>query len=104
MDKTHRDARKGEHDAADRWKGTLSPASGSGPRAKNDFRTVDELVEYKYTEKKSFSLVEEQLLDLNTNAVIEGRVAVFLVEFAGGTRYAVLREDDFFEYVHGTRT
>lgn len=102
MDSVHRAAKKGEAAAASRWDGQLSPASGSGPRAKNDFRTMDELVEYKYTEKKSFSLVNEQLIDLNVNAVIEGRNPVFLIEFAGGNRYAVLREDDFLEHYRDT--
>jgi hypothetical protein len=101
MDKVHRDAHKAEKDAADRWGGKLSPASGSGPRAKNDFRTTDELVEHKYTENKSFRLVEEDLIDLNVNAVCEGRIPVFLVEFATGTSYVVLREDDYLELRHG---
>ena len=94
-DKAHAKARKAEIAAAQRWNAILTPGSGSYEQQKHDFRTQKELVEFKYTVNKSFSVNPLLMLELARNAVVEGKVPVLLVEVENAGRFVVLPEQTF---------
>lgn len=92
-------SRKQEQRTADTYKGSRNAGSGSFWLRKNDVRSAEFLFENKFTtNKKSITLKEIDLRELNERAIIEDRVPVLQFDLAG-RRYVVLVEDDFIEMV-----
>ena len=73
--------------------------SGAGWVRKNDVRAIDLLVENKFTDKKSYSIVSQEMVKLARTAILEDRIPVLQVDL-GGRSYVVLLEDDFLEMIH----
>jgi len=73
--------------------------SGAGWVRKNDVRTIDLLVENKFTDKKSYSIVSQEMVKLSRTAILEDRIPVLQVDL-GGRSYVVLLENDFLEMIH----
>lgn len=90
-------SRKQEQRTADTYKGSRNAGSGSFWLRKNDVRSAEFLFENKFTtNKKSITLKEVDLRELNERAIIEDRMPVLQFDLAG-RRYVVLVEDDFIE-------
>lgn len=90
-------SRKQEKRTADTYKGSRNAGSGSFWLRKNDVRSAEFLFENKFTtNKKSITLKEVDLRELNERAITEDRVPVLQFDLAG-RRYVVLVEDDFIE-------
>lgn len=71
-----------ERRGAERLGGRVVSGSGAGWVTKNDVKTDDLSVEYKYTDKKSYSLKYEDLLKAEKNALLDsGRSFAFIVGF-----------------------
>jgi hypothetical protein len=98
MDKLRKDARRSELRVERTFKGKLVPASGSGPMAKGDVRTEDELIEVKYTTQKSYSL---RVADLDKHVRISTLASlrpVYDIEFDKGGHssfYVVMPELEY---------
>lgn len=71
--------------------GSRNAGSGNKER-KNDVRAEDISVEYKYTDKKSYSLKLDELLQAEKHALLDGREMLFGIEM-GGRHFVVLSED-----------
>lgn len=90
-------SRQQEQRGAERLGGRVTPGSGNGWVTKNDVKTDDLSVEYKYTDKKSYSLKHAELKRAERNALMDsGREFAFVVGF-GETHGANMRIED--EYV-----
>jgi hypothetical protein len=77
-----RRSRRQEQRGADRLGGRRTPGSGSGWVTKNDVQTEDLSVEFKYTDKKSYSLKLADLVAAERHAVMDsGREFAFVVGF-----------------------
>lgn len=100
MDERMKASRKQEQDGAKRWGGRVNSGSGNGEKFKGDMRTPDKLIEYKTTKANSFKLNIDDLLLAWRHATLDGRDAVFAVEYRheyprlGPSRWALLPEDD----------
>lgn len=81
-----------------RFGGQVHGGSGSGVFRKNDGRTKNELIEFKRTDKRSITIKADDLENLITNALAEGRWPVFGIE-VGGRNYVILEEADYHELV-----
>lgn len=92
LDKSRAQERKG----AALHGGSVNSGSGNGTWRKNDVRTEDLSLEYKYTDKKSYSLKVDDLLKAETHAILDGREMVFGISFAGED-FVVMRETYFAE-------
>lgn len=78
--------------------GRVTPGSGNGWITKNDVKTDDLSVEFKYTDKKSYSLKHVDLKKAERNALMDsGREFAFIVGFGSTTAGSALRIED--EYV-----
>lgn len=104
MDRPQREARKQEHLTAEKHGGRVTPASGSGGIIKNDVRSSEWSFEVKSTSNMSYSLRRDLLLQVEGNAMADGRRMAMVVSFIakpGGytraQRYVVTAEDDFLE-------
>lgn len=92
-----------ERAAAARFGATPTKGSGNGWRQKNDARTETESIEFKATNRKSYSLKLEDLDKAWREAVLDDRRMVFGLEFtspewlSSPKRYVVLTEDDYLE-------
>jgi hypothetical protein len=74
---------KQERAAAKKLDGRTTPNSGAGWAVKNDVKTDRFSIEYKFTDKKSFSLKLDDLLKAETQALLDGgRESAFVVEFS----------------------
>jgi hypothetical protein len=93
-------SRRQEKTGAKRLGGTVNPGSGNGWMRKNDVRTPDLSIEYKYTEKKSFILRLADLLLAEKHALLDGRTMVFGISFADED-FVVMRESDFHAVYRG---
>jgi hypothetical protein len=95
-----RRSRRQEKAGADRFGGRVVPGSGSGWANKNDVRTPDLSIEYKFTDKKSYSLKSQDLLKAERQALIDsGRQFAFIVELEGREWVTISRE--YFEELRG---
>ena len=92
-------SKKQEERTADKYYGSRNVMSGAGWVRKNDVRTVDLLIENKFTDKKSYSIKSEEMVKLARTAILEDRVPVLQVDL-GGRSYVVLLEDDFLEMLN----
>lgn len=90
MSRVQRRSRRQEEAGAQRYGGQRVAGSGSGWVTKNDVKTPDLSIEYKFTDKKSFSLKAADLEKAERNALIDGgRSFAFIVEL-GGNEYVVI--------------
>ena len=94
----HKRSKKQEERTAKKYDGSRNAMSGAGWVRKNDVRTIDLLIENKFTDKKSFSIKAEEMVKLARTAILEDRVPVLQVDL-GGQSYVVLLEDDFLAMV-----
>lgn len=77
-----RRSRRQENAGAARLGGRRVAGSGSGWVTKNDVKTDDVSFEFKYTDKKSYSLKIDDLLKAEKNALLDsGREFGFVVGF-----------------------
>jgi len=93
------ESQKQERRGAKVYGGTTNSGSGNGGR-KNDVRTPSLSIEFKTTSKRSFRLTILQLLLAQRNALIEGRDALFGIDFRDGVkihRFVVQTEDQYLE-------
>lgn len=96
-----RRSRKQELAGAKRFGGRVTPGSGNGWHTKNDVRTPDLSIEYKTTEKKSYSLKYDDLIKAERNALIDsGRQFLFIVEL-GGREWVTMPIEYFEELYRG---
>jgi hypothetical protein len=103
MDEKLRKSRKQERDGAKRFGGTVNSQSGAGWIKKGDVTTPTEIVEFKYTDKKSYSLKVHDLIETWMHACFVGKRMVFGIEFmptpsneyTRKQRYVLLTEDDY---------
>ena len=99
MNDINRRSKKQEERTADKYYGSRNIMSGAGWVRKNDVRTIDLLVENKFTDKNSYSIKSEEMVKLARTAILEDRVPVLQVDL-GGRSYVVLLEDDFLEMLN----
>jgi hypothetical protein len=65
---------------------------------KGDVTTPTEIVEFKYTDKKSYSLKFVDLVEAWVNATAAGKRTIFGIEFkafVNQNRWVVMQEDDY---------
>jgi hypothetical protein len=94
-------SRKQERRGAKVYGGTVNAGSGNQNR-KNDVRCGDISIEFKRTDKLSYSLKREELRIAHKNAMLEGREMVFGVEIVN-ERYVVVSEDYFIALLGDSR-
>jgi hypothetical protein len=94
-------SRKQEKRGAIKYGGSLNAGSGNKDR-KNDVRTDDLSIEYKYTGKKSFSLKQDELLQAERHALLDGREMAFGIQM-GDRHWVVLSEETFEALLIGSR-
>ena len=81
---------------ANTYGGTLNSGSGNGWIRKADVRTPDRLIEFKTTTKSRYPLDSRELQKLFDQALLDGRIPVFEVEFANdGVTCVVLDKNDY---------
>jgi len=95
---TVKDSQRQERSLAKQLQGTVNAGSGNGWVRKGDVRSEQELWECKITSAKSYSLKQSDLETLNNQALMDGRIPIFLIEFMKtGDSFVVLSKDDFME-------
>lgn len=95
---TVKDSQKQEKALARKLGGSVNSGSGNGWIRKGDVRTEDELWELKITSSKSYALKDAELQKNIDQALIDGRIPVFVVEFKPtGNAYVILSMDDYEE-------
>jgi len=78
--------------------GSVNSGSGNGWIRKADVRSEKELWELKITSAKSYSLKDAELSKHNDQAIVDGRIPVFMIEFDGsGNEWIILSKDDYLE-------
>ena len=98
MNDINKRSKKQEERTAEKYNGSRNIMSGAGWVRKNDVRTIDLLVENKFTDKKSYSIVSQEMVKLARTAILEDRIPVLQVDL-GGRSYVVLLENDFMEMI-----
>ena len=99
MSDIHKRSKKQEERTAKKYDGSRNVMSGAGWVRKNDVRTINLLIENKFTDKKSYPIQSQDMVKLARTAIMEDRIPVLQVDL-GGRSYVVLLEDDFLEMVH----
>lgn len=95
---TVKDSQRQERALAREVLGSVNAGSGNGWVRKGDVRSDKELWECKITSAKSFSLKQADLAKLNTQALMDGRIPIFLIEFMKqGDSFVILSKDDYLE-------
>lgn len=95
---TTKDSQIQERLQANKLGGSVNSGSGNGWIRKGDVRTDNELWELKITDAKSYSLKDTELQKNINQALFDGRIPIFLVEFkSSGNRYVVMDENDYLE-------
>lgn len=93
---TTKDSQRQERGLAKSLGGMVNSGSGNGWVRKGDVRTPEELWELKITSAKSYSLKDAELTKHVNQALIDGRIPVFLVEFkSNGNKWVILSQDDY---------
>jgi hypothetical protein len=95
----HKRSKQQEERTAERYNGSRNVMSGAGWVRKNDVRTIDLLIENKFTDKKSYSIKSNEMVKLSRTAILEDRIPVLQVDL-GGRSYVVLLENDFLEMIY----
>lgn len=76
--------------------GTVNSGSGNGWIRKGDVRTEEELFELKITSAKSYSLKDAELEKNYNQALIDGRIPIFLIEFkTSGNSWVIMSKEDY---------
>lgn len=88
-------SQKQERAGALKFGGSVRPGSGNQWHSKGDVITATHLIEYKYTDNKSYSLKQADLETLRRQAILEDRMALFGISFGGKDNYVVLSEFDY---------
>lgn len=95
---TVKDSQRQERALAKQLQGSVNAGSGNGWVRKGDVRSDKELWECKITSAKSYSLKRADLNKLNEQALMDGRIPIFLIEFMQeGESFVVLSKDDYLE-------
>lgn len=94
MDRRIRQSRRQEQQQAAALSGSRTIASGSQWIQKNDVRTAEWSIEYKFTDKKSFSLKLAELKQAERIALLDGREMAFGIRM-GGEDWIVMSFDTF---------
>lgn len=95
---TLKDSQRQERSLAKQLGGSVNAGSGNGWVRKGDVRSDKELWECKITSSKSYSLKYEELRKVYEQALMDGRIPIFLVEFMKqGESFVVLTKDDYME-------
>lgn len=95
---TVKDSQRQERTLAKEVQGSVNAGSGNGWVRKGDVRSDKELWELKITSAKSYSLKYDELRKLFEQALMDGRIPIFLVEFMKqGESFVVLTQDDYME-------
>lgn len=89
-------SRKHENRLAKKVGGSRTAASGAFWSRKGDVRSVDLLIEHKFTGKKQTTLKSDVLRKITREAILDGRMPVLGVHL-DGEDYVVLLENDFLE-------
>lgn len=94
---TLRDSQRQEKALSKQLEGaSVNSGSGNGWIRKGDVRTEDELFELKITSAKSYSLKDAELEKLTNQALVDGRIPIFMVEFkTTGNSWVILSKDDY---------
>lgn len=93
---TTKDSQRQEKSLAKNLNGTVNAGSGNQWLRKGDVRTPEELWELKITSAKSYSLKDAELTKHVNQALIDGRIPIFLVEFkSSGNEWVILSRDDY---------
>jgi hypothetical protein len=86
-----------ERRAAETYRGSRSPGSGSGRRRPNDVRNEELLIECKHTSSlRGITILADDLEKLRKNAAVEGRTGVLQFQL-GGRTYVTLLESEFLD-------
>lgn len=95
---TLKDSQRQERTLAKELGGSVNAGSGNGWVRKGDVRSEKELWECKVTSAKSYSLKHADLDTVYKQALMDGRIPIFLVEFLKqGDSFVVLTKDDYME-------
>src|SRR5213595_1799834 len=93
---TIKDSQRQEKALARKLGGSVNSGSGNGWVRKGDVRTEEELFELKITSAKSYSLKDAELEKNYEQALVDGRMSVFMVEFkTTGNAWVILSKDDY---------
>lgn len=100
MDKPRRLARRQEKDGAGSYGARLTPMSGAGANAKGDAESATEHIEFKHTERISYSLKLKELMTTARDAILAHKRMVFEIEFTrpdgfDAVRFVVLNKDEY---------
>jgi hypothetical protein len=91
-----KDSQRQEKALARKLGGSVNSGSGNGWIRKGDVRTEDELFELKITDAKSYSLKDAELEKLTNQALVDGRMPIFMVQFKStGNEWVVMSKDDY---------
>lgn len=91
-----RDSQRQEKALARKLGGTVNSGSGNGWVRKADVRTENELFELKITDAKSYSLKDAELEKLTNQALVDGRIPIFMVQFkTTGNEWIIMSKDDY---------
>lgn len=89
-------SQKHEKRIAKKLGGSVNAASGAFWSRKGDVRSVDLLIEHKFTGKKQTTVKSDVLKKIVREAILDGRMPVLGIHL-DGENYVVLLEDDFIE-------
>lgn len=93
---TFKDSQKQERHLANQLGGSVNSGSGNGWIRKSDVRTEEELFELKITSAKSYSLKDSELEKNYDQALMDGRIPIFMVEFkTSGNSWVIMSKDDY---------
>jgi len=93
---TIKDSQRQEKALARKLGGSVNSGSGNGWVRKGDVRTEEELFELKITSAKSYSLKDAELEKNYEQALVDGRLSVFMVEFKTTVNaWVILSKDDY---------
>lgn len=93
---TIKDSQRQERSLARSLSGTVNSGSGNQWLRKGDVRTDNELFELKITSAKSYSLKDAELEKNYEQALVDGRIPVFMVEFkTTGNAWVIMSKDDY---------
>ena len=91
-----KDSQRQERRLANKLGGTVNSGSGNGWVRKGDVRTEDELLELKTTDAKSYSRKDAELEKLTNQALVDGRMPIFMVQFkTTGNEWVIMSKDDY---------
>lgn len=91
-----KDSQRQERRLANKLGGSVNSGSGNGWIRKGDVRTEDELFELKITDAKSYSLKDIELEKLTNQALVDGRMPIFMVQFkTTGNEWVIMSKDDY---------